>query len=49
MKLSFKKGKFNLLISKILDYVATLDDDIEGLGVIGNVHHTEQITTSNVG
>lgn len=29
MKLSFKKGKFNLLIPRLLDYVATLDDDIE--------------------
>ena len=29
MKLIFKKAKFNLLIPRILDYVASLDDEIE--------------------
>ena len=29
MKLRFRKSKFNLLLSRILDYVAGLDDDID--------------------
>ena len=27
MKLQFKKGKFNLLLPRILDYISSLDDD----------------------
>ncbi len=29
LKLNFRKGKFNLLLPKILDYIAELDDEID--------------------
>ena len=37
MKLLFKKGKFNLLIAKVLDYVATLDDEVDYVLTIDKV------------